>query len=350
MEVVNTSSVPVDVVIYAPPEGRRTAIFTGKATFSFTDAGRVSLELDHPVPLWAEDEETELGLLPRDSLPRCDPMFEVILLGRAHAPHGQPVEQMMVTLAVGEERRWLTVFGNRVWVGEEREAAISAAEPFVTMPLTWQRAFGGKQGVLVDQESPIDVIDPTNPDGKGFDHIGQARQTAELFRPPPPYPQFDPVRELPNLEDPHHPIERWEDAPLPACWAAARLDSAIVVERLRRAREARPDEPVTIGSPEFMHRAHPDWVIGLPPEGAPVEMDGLLPTGPVRFRLPSLRVVLDARIGDEESRLELVPRALVLLPEEHRFYIVYRQFMTYLYDEDESRAVRVRLEQGWAGA
>lgn len=350
MEVVNTSPAPVDVAIYAPPEGVRTAIFTGKATFSFTDAGKVSLEFDDPSPLLAEDEETELGLLPRDSLPRCDPMFEVILLGQAHAPGERPLEHMMVSLAVGEERRWLSVSGDRVWQGEGRGATISPARPFVTMPLTWQRAFGGKREVLIDVESPVDVMDPSNPDGKGFDHIGQARQTAELFKAPAPYPQFDPLRELPNLEDPHFPIQSWEDAPLPACWATARLDSAIVVERLRRAREARPDEPVTLGSPEFMHRAHPDWVIALPPEGAPVEMDGLLPTGPVRFPLPSLRLLLDVRLGEEESRVELVPRVLVLLPEERRFYIVYRQFMKYLYKEDESRTVRVRLEKGWAGA
>lgn len=346
MDLENTSAVPVKAAICAPPDGRRTAIFTAKATFMFEPVGRVQLDREQPFDVIDDDEQTDLGLLPRDSLPRVDDAFEVILLGKAYAPAGAPVAQMLATLGVGAERRQVAVFGDRVWQGIGPNARISAARPFSTMPLTWQHAFGGKQEVMIDVDSPIDVSEPVNPDGKGFDHFKEAAQTASVFRPPEPYPQYSAIRELPNLEDPAALIRQWDDRPFPACWAPTPLHSAIVVERLRRAGRAKPDRPVTIGSPEIMHRAHPDWVIAAPPEGAAVEMDGVLPAGRASFALPSLRVAIDLRIGDREETVALLPRTLVLLPEQQRFYIVYRHFMTFEYSADETRAARVRLEHG----
>jgi hypothetical protein len=99
-----------------------------------------------------------------------------------------------------------------------------------------------------------------------------------------------------------------------------------------------------------MHRAHPDWVIARPDAGARVEMDGLLPTGPAGFALPDMGVWIDVRIGSREERLSLPPRALVILPEEGRFFLVYRHYLQYDYDPAETRAARVRTENAPAAA
>lgn len=351
MDIDNSTPVPVSVKVNAGPEGEpRTAIFTAKATYAFSDGGAVEMEKAEPYPLFDEDQQTELGLLPTDALPRVDDVFEVMLLGKAYGPPGRPVLQTSVGLGVGSERRYLWVYGDRTWQGEGPGATISAPQPFMSMPLVWANAFGGKQQVLIDFESPVEVTDPVNPDGKGFDHPGQVRALQQVFKPPEGYPQYSPVRELPNLEDPRAPVTRWEDAPLPACWAPVPMHYGILLERLRRVRQREPDRPIYLGAPEIMHRAHPDWVIARPVREAPVELHGVRPGGPVRFVLPALRVLLDVRIGVHEEVLELMPRSLVLLPEAQRFYVVYRHFMQFTYRDDDTRAARVRLSAGWCGA
>jgi len=350
MELVNTTPVPAKLAIYAPPVGARTAIFTAKATFRVSAAGEVTLDRDEPLPVLDADEPTELGLLPSDGLPRCDPAFEVMVLGQAYAPQGVPTQFLMVSLTVGTVERRLAVLGDRQWEGEGPGARITPPQPFATMPLTWSRAFGGRKDILIDVESPIEVSEPNNPDGKGFDHIGQGRQAAEIFKPPAPFPQFEPVRELPNLEDPLHPITSWDDRPLPVCWAPTPLHYAIAYERLRRARQARPSQPVTLGSPELMQRAHPDWTIELPPPRAPVRLLGMTPDGTFAFVIPALRLLVDVRVGEQQQELELVPRALMLLPEQRRFYLVYRHFLVFDYQEDQDRVARVRAAPGWARA
>lgn len=348
MELVNSTPVPAAIHVSGDYEDSpRTAIVVAKATFRFDGEDGVALERQEPFALLDEDQPTELGLLPRDNLPRVDPKFEVLLLGRAHAPGEEPVAEMRVRLAVGEVRRELDVIGDRVWRGEGETARPSRPRPFRSMPLVYERAFGGRAEVLIDVDSPVEVVEPLNPAGKGFDHVERALELGEAMRAPESFPRFDRTRELPNLEDPHDRIRGWSDRPLPVCWACAPLHSGMLVERLRRKREANPDRELRLVEPETLHRAHPDWVIEPPPPAAAVLLEGLTPGGTVGFRLPELKVVGDVRYGEEERSLELPPRTLVLLPEEGRFYLVYRAFFEFPYDRDETRAVRIRLEEGW---
>ena len=44
--------------------------------------------------------------------------------------------------------------------------------------------------------------------------------------------------------------------------------------------------------------------------------------GPITFALPTLDVVLDCETGNGESTLPCAPVALVILSDEHRFYVV----------------------------
>lgn len=77
-----------------------------------------------------------------------------------------------------------------------------------------------------------------------------------------------------------------------------------------------PDRDVDQGS----YRAHPDWIIELPPEGARVRLDNLMSEAPkVEFALPALRLIADYVIYDRQGSRALRPHALVLrraLPDE----------------------------------
>lgn len=348
MELVNTSPVPVNYSLSGKtPDDSCSVMFTAKATFRIEDSGRVRLEQEMPLPLWDEDQDTDLGLLPRDNLPRLDPVFEVMMLGKAYAPDGGLTTEMKVALSVGDVRHEIDVIGERTWQGEGEGASISAPEAFDSMPLTWERAYGGLQPVLIDREAEVDVSSPMNTLGKGFDHIGQARDLGVAFNCPEGYPQFDVTRPLPNLEIPDLRVQSWSDEPLPVCWAPVPHSSGLILERFKRSCKKSGKDYVTLEAPEMLHRAYPDWIIETPQAGAVIRIEGASEEGLLEFRLPELRIVADFNNGGKVQRIELIPRGLVLLPEERRFYLTYRSMLSFDSREDEKRVVRVKLLKGW---
>jgi hypothetical protein len=352
MELINRTSLAaalsVGPVLGAP---RRFGMVVAKATFRIHPDGSVTAETAEPIPLFDDDQETELGLFPRDNLPRMDLAFEVILLGSAHAQPGYAVSAMTAALSVGRVRRELAVFGDREWVagGIGAPPQISPPQPFQQMPLSYTRAFGGTCEVLIDVESPVDVSDAVNPAGRGFDPAPLAKRLAEGIGVPAGYPRFDPRRLLPNLEHPQQLIRSWSDTPRPYTWATVPLSSVLHVERglVVDPNAADPDVQVMV-SDGFYHRAHPDWVIDLPEPEAVVTLYGLTAGQPVlSFRLPLLRVLGDYIMGSESGTFELAPQMLVLLPDEMRFYLVYRRVFGVPFVPEQERSMRLRTEPGW---
>lgn len=140
--------------------------------------------------LFVDDDPAKSLLYPSDLAP-WKPRADVVLLGSAHAPGGQPVTALRVAMQVGKINKSLGVVGDRVWQGK-RFLGVTASDPqpFVTMPLTWEHALGGPK-------------DKRNPVGRGRDGEGP----------------------LPNVEIPgkliHGPGDRVDPAgfaPIPAAW------------------------------------------------------------------------------------------------------------------------------------
>ncbi len=349
MELVNSTPLTARIdVAHTEELGYRVGMIVAKATFRFDMDGSVTLDADDPYPIFLHDVESELGLLPRDDFPRIDDAFEVILLGVAYAPEGKPVRSMKVGLQVGDERRELIVFGDREWMDVQGNKAISEPEYFEKMPLTYENAFGGTCDIFVDKDSPVEVSDPFNKYGKGMDPAPIAKELGKTFKCPDGYPFYDTRRELPNLEDPENLITDWSHKPMPKCWATVPLDSGIHGIRSVVIPEEAGTSDLTLTLQEgVFHRAHPDWVISVPPEKAEVVLDGLTPRGIISFNLPALRVFADYVIGSRTGTRELAPQMLVLLPEEERFYLVYRHVFPFDPIPGEERSMRLRIENGW---
>lgn len=348
MKIINSTPVSVGYAIGGNlPNHPRPITFTGKATFSIKNGKEPELESDSPLTLYNEDQNIELGLLPRDDLPKLDPTFEVMALANAYAPEGQPTTQMRVSLSVGVVRSEIDVVGDRYWQGEGQNASISSPEPFTVLPITWKRAFGGTQEIFIDAEAPVDVSYPLNGDGKGFDHVSQAQELGRTFNCPEGFPQFDPKRPLPNLEFPGERIVSWADTPLPACWAPVPLSSGLIIKRFEASDKKNGEQPIELGAPEMLHRAHPHWVIDPPPAAAEVRIEGVTREGGIGFRLPEIRVIVDLQNGSKAEQIELLPRTLVLLPEEARFYLTFRGTTNLDIENKERHVARVRVEQGW---
>jgi hypothetical protein len=355
VQLVNQTPVPARLSVSSVeivPHG--LGMLVAKATFRVGEGGRVQLDTQDPVPFYEGDELTEVGIRPRDDLPRHDPAFEVLLLGAAYGSNGQAVAERRVSLTVGTERRELLVTGDRHWIGRE---SISAPVPFVRMPMTVDRTFGGSCEVLVDDGAIMTVVHPPNRHGRGFDPEPAARALGEWLKAPEGYPQWNPERPLPNLEHPLRRVERYDDAPDPACWSALPMDTLLHLQRGVVMPSGNPPTPddAQVGSmlgtswmkDGFFHRAHPDWVIDLPPAAATIEIDGVRPHGSIRFALPRLSVAAHFTFGDVTGTRILQPQMLVLLPEEERCYLVYRRTFQLAPHSGIECSFRLRLENAW---
>jgi hypothetical protein len=373
MNLDNATAIPAQATVAElPDEPNRIGVLTAKATFTFDSTGRVQLDTQDPFPLLSEDRPTSLGPLPTDSRARRSDKFEVMLLGNAYPPRKGSTATKVV-LTVGTERREILVLGDRVWIGDDpKRATISQPRPFDFMPLVYERSFGGTSAVQIDSRSLLDISHPINPKGKGFDPRPQAEGLGKLLRAPKGFPVPAPgARALPNLENPRAPVVRWEDAPDPIGWAPAPADSAIAflkiinahlatvtkmqqqgtysAERFQKEEEAKAQQGE---DPDlWIYRAHPDWVINLPPPAALVRMENLLAGAPVvEFRLPQLRLIADYTIYGRQGQRDLRPQVLVLLPEEKRFYLVYRLAFNFESGPAHERSFRLRTETGWLQA
>lgn len=341
MEIVNLTPVPTRLFISKlTVDSARIGMLVAKATFKI-DSEHTSLDTQKPFPLFDDDQQTPLGLVPRDDVPRRDSAFEVFLIGAAYAPEPGVLERRVV-LTVGKVRRELLVSGDRRWLKVEGQAGISKAQPFVRMPINYTRAFGGSTLVEVDEASFIEVQDVRNPLGRGFDPLPQVEALSGYLSPPPGFPKMDYTRWLPNVEDPTSRVASPGDTPLPCAWDAVPLSSSI---QAARSLTLTPDMTGTEMEilPGAYHRAHPDWVIQQPEPGARVLLEGLSGVHErLSFALPKMAVEFDYVSGLRTGRRRLTPHALVLFPDELRFYVVYRHAFEFDAAMEQERTIRVR--------
>lgn len=169
----------------------------------FALAGRMRLSLTAMVFFDLDDPTAELtdrelwakvpALLPNppvldQGLPK--PRGEMLVAGKCFAPNGEERQATRVSAGAGEARVTLDVFGDRYWrkLGEMRYG-VTDPKPFTVMPLTWEKAFGGKDFTQ-------------NPKGMGLNPV--ALSGGEQAVP------------LPNIENPDTLMGSPDDRPAPA--------------------------------------------------------------------------------------------------------------------------------------
>jgi hypothetical protein len=288
-----------------------------------------------PIPIFVgdqfeSDEPTASVRFETDMVP-FKPCADVVLVGRAHAPAGEPVTQLVAGLRVGALRHVVAVIGDRVWQWQlNGSPTMSKPRPFTSMDLVYERAFGGIDG-------PGAMYCKENLAGTGF--IGrQTRERVEGLR-------------LPNLEDPRNLITSWDTRPVPVGFGfygrgwnprltyAGTYDDAYVKDR-------HPLPPVDI-SHRFFNGASPDLQVdGYLIGNEDVALLNVCPHEPeARFRLPGVvpRITVSRYTVPLDRWLEERPEdptgaalplsledvstvldTLVFVPDEGVFYEVFR--------------------------
>lgn len=171
---------------------------------------------DEQFPVRCTIQETDLW--------ESKPWTDVVVRGHVLAVGGRPVQAMYAGVQVGHREKWVGVFGDRRVIRRGGQLWFTEPEPFVSLELSWRRAYGGIDLSLPHHpvENAVDFFRvvaaeehpgayPRNPAGCGW-VIDQASAVDGM--------------PLPNFETPSHLLSPgrlvvgdrrlWARAPIPA--------------------------------------------------------------------------------------------------------------------------------------
>ncbi|MBP9892729.1 MAG: DUF2169 domain-containing protein [Planctomycetes bacterium] len=191
MQVVNESGLSIGWCVSRVPPHKLTATCIVKGTFSLKH-GEVAQALPEQPSLNAdvhEDDNIEKMLLVPGDFAHFKPACDVLLTGTCYARGGKAAPLERVSFGVGRWEKSLMVVGDRNWQPGLLGAKMTDPAPFVSMPLGFDRAYGGPGF------SP-------NPFGRGFAPVDK-----DLVAGKHP---------LPNLENPNQQISAPSSRPAPA--------------------------------------------------------------------------------------------------------------------------------------
>jgi hypothetical protein len=283
-------------------DGAEIWLVAVKCTFDIAPDGTTHVAGDQPAvtmaPVHVDQEKPAASSLMYDvDLVRTKTTTDIIVLGHAQAPDGHPVTELEAGFRVGPVVKLLRIVGDRVWRG----GSISAPQPFVRMPIVYERAYGGTDPESIDRRLPR--WDERNPLGTGF-------STSSVT---------DGLR-LPNIEYPNQPVRTVKDRPEPAgfgpiCahWQPRARLAGTYDEKWQRDRfPLLPDDfddryyqcaPTDQQAPRYLRG------------GEPVVLVNLTPGGELRFDLPRVFLGLETAFVTGERRVHDKPALHTVLIE-----------------------------------
>lgn len=235
---------------------------------------------------------------------------DVLLEGQAWAPQGKAAQRVDVALVIpGRISKTVAVFGERVWTQGIGGLTATSPRPFVSMPLVYERAFGGAER----GDAPVREFDPRNPFGRGF----YTRESQAFDQP------------LPNLEDPRDLIGSPRDRPRPMSFGPIarswqpRVGYGGTYDQ-RWIDERAPMWPRDL-DPRFFHSAPPDQQVHPHLRGGePVGLTGVAPDGPIHFVVPRYRLQVKSVFHSHASWHPMSIDALLIEPDSGAFSVIWR--------------------------
>ncbi|QRK12648.1 DUF2169 domain-containing protein [Archangium violaceum] len=260
------------------------------------------------------------------------PGTDIYLNGHARAQRGHPVKAMDVSLAVGHCHKTVRVFGERLWMSGMVGLSPSSPLPFESMPLVYERAFGG----TARDEEGGETFEARNPVGRGF-YVSRKQAREQL---------------LPNIEDPQALVTSWSDRPPPAGFGpvsrgwqprlgyAGTYDAAWVENRA-------PLWPKDL-DPRFFQAATPGLNTGSYLQGGErVLLEGMHHDGPLAFALPQYRLLVRSIFSDRQEQRVMRLDALLLEPDAGTFTMMWRAAIPLNGNPFDHPYTQVRLMESW---
>ncbi len=285
------------------------------------------------------------------------PKADLVVVGTAYAPGGEPAPAFDVSVTFGSLVRTLRIFGPRraVYRKPVRETKketvyspplFTEPTPVRRVPMSYTNAYGGVARYrLPDSDEVLEIPCPCNPFGKGYCVQNSPEGLDGL--------------ELPLIEDPSalltpetlvRDLGAPENLPVPAglgfygsgwyprvAWAGVMPHD---VERVRaqvREQAAKMDpvkdaaaiemlkdfEPPVL-APEFFQGASTGLTVPYPKGDESVVLRNLTASGYLAFNLPGRRPLATLDLGRGPEVVPLVLDTVVILPDEMRLLLTFR--------------------------
>ena len=315
MQFINETKVPAGWTMGFERDGRELVVVAIKATYTIPrDRGEPELA-EAQVPLVDADQFTgEPGLsapLYETDYAHRRSMCDVLLNGTAYAPPGKRALQLSVGLRVGSMIKTFGVVGNRVWRKGVLGIKASEPEPFESMPITYDRAFGGLDRSK-NQPDKIRTFLP-NPVGLGY----------------APHKEEIEGRPLPNTEEIGNPVDDPGKGYRPMAFGAIGRNWQPRVQYAGTYDQPWLDHRAPFWPDDFDYRyfqaAPPDQQIPHPKGGEEVVLQNLTPGGQLAFRLPTASMPLWLiPYEGKDKRVETVLDTILLEPDHGRFMLTWR--------------------------
>lgn len=292
------------------PTGAHHWVVAVKATFDIAADGRLRLADEQPPPLVAPEHWGEPGLSSlryEADLGPAKPNTDVLVNGNAVAPRGRPVAELPVALRLPGVEKTLVVTGDSVYHQGLGNRSKTSPQPFTTLPIVYERAFGG-----TDHDEPDAAkrsFDLRNPVGTGF--AVHPSQLANRLAPNVLYPGRDPEAAGPA-----------GFGALESFWSPRR--ELVGTYDAKWVEEQRPflpkdwDPRSTLCSP--VDQRPPQHLRG----GELVSVVNMTPEGVLQLTLPKIYLAFTTFFGPrtEEHRSKLA--TVLLLTEERKLSMVWQ--------------------------
>ena len=321
MELLNATKMQAEYTLGMEPDGRERLVVAIKGTFVFPKDDLAEPELaDEQVPLVMADEHTgEPGLSAEQYesdfapfKPRCD----VLLNGSAYAPGGRPNERVTVSLSVGSVTKSFDVLGDRMWDKILLSVTPSTPQPFVIMPITYDRAFGG---VDAAEDNPDNCV-AYNPNPVGVGYYPLTKRKELVGKP------------LPNTEETNNPVKSQNGKYIPMSFGpiGRNVESRIAYTGTYDQNwldNVFPFLPSDF-DPRYFQAAPVDQQMDYPNGGEKIELVNLTPTSRTTFHLPQIQVPVEfTNDSYERTEVQAVLDTIVIEPDEERLMLVWRASM-----------------------
>jgi hypothetical protein len=254
-----------------------------------------------PAPVY-RGEPAASSLLYDSDFILTKPTTDVILHGSAYAPGGEPATSVLTNLRIGNLDKTLRVTGNRHYQRNLLGIGPGRPEPFISLPLVYERTYGGGKSNI---QSGPDEFDSRNPVGLGY-----SPSAGEL---------------APNINYPSGSKRRLPAGfgPIPSHWKPRRdfagtYDDAWMKER-------HPLYPLDLDDRFFLCAPEDQRPARFLKGGEIVELTNLTPHGRLTFALP--RVAFDFETifykGDRIHHTGTL-YTVILEPDFSRVILVWR--------------------------
>lgn len=315
MDLLNATRMPAAYTQGLDKDGREFLVVAVKGTFTIPAPAEEPVLAAEQAPLMMADTFTgqpgfSAPIYEADFAPikrRCD----VLLLGSAYAPQGKPAFRVPVSLQVSSLVKRFQVVGDRVWERSAVAAVAGRPKPFLVMPITYDRAFGGLDDF--HWEAAKHSAYSQNPVGRGY-----CQSVIPLQGAP-----------MPNTEEFNRPIESPKGAYRPMAFGPIGRHWEPRIGLGGTYDQAWLDQVFPFLPADFdevyYQAAPPDQQMPYLQGGETVVLENLTPEGHTVFRIPRVEmpVVFFPKNGDKEETRAVID-TLIIEPDLRRFTLTWR--------------------------